>query len=114
VVEQYLAGSEDLVMPDKVNILLSHNPNTFDRAAQLSIDLTLAGHTHGGQLSLGFIDRTLSVASFQTSYVSGWYDKPGGQQLYVNRGIGTIGFPIRFGARPEITALELARGAFTH
>jgi uncharacterized protein len=52
VVERYLAGSEELVMPDMVNILLSHNPNTFDRAAQLGIDLTLAGHTHGGQLSL--------------------------------------------------------------
>ncbi|HEY5547496.1 MAG TPA: metallophosphoesterase [Gemmatimonadaceae bacterium] len=111
VVEQYLAGSEDLVMPDMVNILLSHNPNTFDRAAQLGIDLTLAGHTHGGQLSLGFVDRSLSVASIQTPWVSGLYEKPGGQQLYVNRGIGTIGFPIRFGSRPEITVLELVRGA---
>lgn len=111
VVEQYLAGSEDLVMPDMVNILLSHNPNTFDRAAQLGVDLTLSGHTHGGQLSLGFIDRRLSVASVQTPWVSGLYEKPGRQQLYVNRGIGTIGFPIRFGSRPEITVLELVRGA---
>jgi len=36
-------------MPEVVNILLSHNPNTFDRAAELGIDLTLAGHTHGGE-----------------------------------------------------------------
>jgi len=36
--------------------------------------------------------------------------KPSGQQLYVNRGIGTTGFPIRFGAPPEITVLELVRG----
>lgn len=48
-VDQYLAGNEKLVMPEVVNILLSHNPNTFDRAAELGIDLTLAGHTHGGE-----------------------------------------------------------------
>ena len=112
-VERYLAGSENLVMPDMVNILLSHNPNTFDRAAQLGIDLTLAGHTHGGQLSLDFVHRGLSLASLQTPYASGWYAKPGGQQLYVNRGIGTTGFPIRFGAPPEITLFELVRGPGT-
>jgi predicted MPP superfamily phosphohydrolase len=111
MVERYLAGSEELVMPDMVNILLSHNPNTFDRAAQLGIDLTLAGHTHGGQLSLDFVHRGLSLASLVTPYVRGWYAKPGGQQLYVNRGIGTIGFPIRFGSRPEITVFDLVRGA---
>jgi predicted MPP superfamily phosphohydrolase len=111
VVERYLAGSEELVMPDMVNILLSHNPNVFDRAAQLGIDLTLAGHTHAGQLALEFVHRGLSLASLQTPYVSGRYEKPGGQQLYVNRGIGTIGFPIRFGSPPEITVFELVRGA---
>jgi predicted MPP superfamily phosphohydrolase len=38
----------------------------------------------------------------ETPYVSGWFEKAGAQ-LYVNRGIGTYGFPIRLGARPEIT-----------
>jgi predicted MPP superfamily phosphohydrolase len=108
LVDRYLDGSEKLVMPDMVNILLNHNPNSFDRAAQLGIDLTLAGHTHGGTLSLGFVHRGLSLARLETPYVSGWYEKPGGQ-LYVNRGIGTTGFPIRLGARPEITVLELTR-----
>jgi predicted MPP superfamily phosphohydrolase len=105
-VARYLAGSEKLVMPDMVNILLSHNPNTFDRAAQLGIDLTLAAHVHGGHVSL---HRGLSLARLETPYVSGWYEKPGGQ-LYVNRGIGTTGAPIRLGARPEITVIELVRG----
>jgi len=95
-------------MPDMVNILLSHNPNRFDRAAELGVDLTLAGHTHGGTLSLEFVHRGLSLARVETPYVSGWYEKPGGQ-LYVNRGIGTTGPPIRLGARPEITVLELVR-----
>lgn len=105
-VDQYLAGNEKLVMPELVNILLSHNPNPFDRAAELGIDLTLAGHTHGGEFE--FIHRGVSLARIETRYISGWFEKPGGQ-LYVNRGIGTTGFPIRVGARPEITLLELTR-----
>src|SRR5229473_709025 len=83
LVDRYLEGTEKLVMPDTVNILLSHNPNVFDRAAQLGIDLTLASHTHGGQLSLEFVHRGLSLARLETPYVSGWYEKAGGQ-LYVS------------------------------
>jgi uncharacterized protein len=109
LVDRYLEGSEKLVMPDMVNILLNHNPNSFDRAAELGIDLTLAGHSHGGQLALSFINRGLALVYPETPYVSGWYEKPG-SQLYVNRGIGTTGPPIRLGARPEITMLELVRG----
>jgi len=105
-----LQGVEHLVIPDTVNILLIHYPypDGFDRAVELGIDLTLAGHTHGGQLSLEFLHRGLCLSRFETPYVSGWYEKSGGQ-LYVNRGIGTTVFPIRLGARPEITVLELTR-----
>jgi len=108
LVNQYMEGNEKLVMPGMVNILLNHNPNAFDRAAELGIDLMLSGHLHGGQMSLAFLWRGLSLARFETPYVTGWYEKSG-CQLYVNRGIGTTGFPIRFGARPEITVLELTR-----
>jgi predicted MPP superfamily phosphohydrolase len=108
LVDRYLEGSEKLVMPDVVNILLSHNPNSFDRAAELGIDLTLAGHSHGGQLALSFINRSLALVYPETPYVSGRYEKRG-SQLYVNRGIGTTGPPIRLGARPEITLLELSQ-----
>ena len=101
-----LQGVKQLMTPDTVNILLSHDPNNFERAAQLGIDLTLAGHTHGGQLSFEFLHRGLCLSRFETPYVSGWYEKDGAQ-LYVNCGIGTTGFPIRLGARPEITVLEL-------
>ncbi len=108
LVDQYLAGSEKLVMPEMVNIMLNHNPNAFDRAAELGIDLMLAGHAHGGQVSLEFLHRGLTLARIQTPYVSGWFEKAG-SQLYVNRGIGTTGPPIRFGSRPEITVFELTR-----
>jgi uncharacterized protein len=108
LVGRYLEGSEKLVMPDMVNILLNHNPNSFDRAAELGIDLTLAGHSHGGQLALSFINPGLALIYPETPYVRGWYEKPG-SQLYVNRGIGTTGPPIRLGARPEITLLDLSQ-----
>jgi uncharacterized protein len=105
-----LQAIQSLVMPQTVNILLVHNiGRDFERAAEFGIDLTLAGHTHGGQLSLEFLRRGVSFARLETPYVSGWYEKPG-SQLYVNRGIGTIVIPIRLGARPEITVLELVRG----
>lgn len=101
---------QGLVIPVTVNLLLAHDPSVFmfDRAADLGVDLTLAGHTHGGQLSLNFIDRSLNLSQLLYRYTGGWYEKRGAQ-LYVNRGIGITGFPIRLGARPEITVLELSR-----
>jgi len=108
VVREYLEGADHLVEPGAANILLSHNPNTFDRAAELGIDLSLAGHTHGGQVTLEFVHRGLSPSRLISKYDQGWFQKPGGQ-LYVNRGIGTIFVPIRIGAPPEITLYELVR-----
>jgi hypothetical protein len=108
LVREYLQGAGRLMAPGTANILLSHNPNTFDRAAELGIDLSLAGHTHGGQMTLEFVHPDLSPSRLITAYVRGWFGKPGGQ-LYVNRGIGTIFVPIRFGSPPEITIIELAR-----
>ena len=109
IVNKYLEGVQPLMLPDTANILFSHNPNTFDRAAELGIDLSLAGHTHGGQVTLEYISPDLSPARLITAYVRGWFQK-GGSQLYVNRGIGTIFSPVRFGSPPEITVYELKCG----
>jgi predicted MPP superfamily phosphohydrolase len=99
-----------LVMPGAVNILLAHEPSVFvfDRAAELGIDLILAGHTHGGQLALEAVRPELNLSRLIYGYTNGWYENRG-TKLYVNRGIGTTGFPVRLGARPEITVLELTR-----
>ena len=88
-----------LVMPNTVNILLTHYPHFFDHHSELGIDLTLAGDIHGGgQLSLDFVHRGLNLSSLiGVPYIRGWYEK-GGAQLYMNRGIGITGFPIRLGA----------------
>jgi len=107
-VRKYLTGVERLMRPETVNILMSHNPSTFDRATALGIDLSLAGHTHGGQVTLEFIHPSLSPSRLITPYVKGWFEREG-SQLYVNSGIGTMFVPIRVGAPPEITVFELVR-----
>jgi predicted MPP superfamily phosphohydrolase len=107
-VGRYLAGVEKLIQPGTANILLSHNPNTFDRAAELGFDLSLAGHTHGGQVTLEYIHPSISPSRLITPYVKGWFAQSG-SQLYVNSGIGTMFVPIRVGAPPEITVFELVR-----
>ena len=108
-VAHILGNIEPLVSRERINILLSHNPDTFDRAAELGIELSLAGHTHGGQAALEFISPEIAPSRLVTPYVAGWFRKPG-SRLYVNRGIGTVGPPIRIGAPPEITIYQLMRG----
>ena len=108
-----LPGVDGLVRRDIPNILLSHNPNSFPKAAELGIELSLAGHTHGGQIQIEIVDHRWSPARFMTSYVAGLYQLPTATVvegaaaskacLYVNRGLGTIGIPIRLGAQPEIS-----------
>lgn len=116
IVPQYLTRVEHFVRPGTANILLCHNPNPFDRAAEIGYDLTLAGHTHGGQVTLEFIHPSLTPSRLITDYVSGYFSKPGvasgsTAHLYVNRGIGTIAVPMRLGAPPEISVFELTREA---
>src|ERR1700680_574950 len=119
-----MAGMQSLVRRDVPNILLSHNPNSFPRAAELGIELSLAGHTHGGQVRVEILDHRWSPAEFLTPYVAGLYKRPlfspsdlndsqlaevpptmnlqrfSTSSIYVNRGLGTIGAPVRLGVPP--------------
>lgn len=87
-------------------VLLSHQPNTWPLAQRAGVHLQLSGHTHGGQLALLWLHRSLSLARFITPFVAGLY-RAGSSYLYVNRGAGTVMPLIRLGARPEVTEITL-------
>lgn len=89
-------------------ILLAHRPGAFDGAAPRGIPLTLAGHIHGGQFYLPVIG--WSPGRLITKYVMGHFTH-GASQLYVSRGIGVVGVPLRVFAPPEIEVFELRRAA---
>jgi predicted MPP superfamily phosphohydrolase len=87
-------------------VLLSHQPNTWRRAQELGVELQLSGHTHGGQVALLWLHRSLSLARLITPFVAGLY-RAGRSYLYVNRGAGSVMPMVRLGARPEVTELTL-------
>jgi predicted MPP superfamily phosphohydrolase len=91
--------------PGAPAILLAHDPNLFPEAAARDVDLTLSGHTHGGQLAIPGL-RGLSLARFITEFTAGLYRR-GRSSLYVNRGAGTTGPPVRLGAPAELAVLTL-------
>jgi uncharacterized protein len=105
----YLQGAESLIRPGAVNVMLSHNPDVFPTAARQGWDVTLAGHTHGGQVTIEILNQTLNMARVYTRFVSGLY-RMDRAACYVTRGIGTIGIPARIGAPPEITLIRLVKG----
>jgi predicted MPP superfamily phosphohydrolase len=106
--KNYLAGMEQHVAPGALNILLQHNPDVFPAAAAKGYNLLLAGHTHGGQVTVEILDQSINPARFFTPYVYGMY-RIAGSAAYVTRGIGTIGIPARIGAPPEISLLRLRK-----
>jgi hypothetical protein len=106
--KSYLVGAEKLILPGAVNVLMSHNPDVFPVAASQGYNFMLAGHTHGGQVTVEILDQSVNPARFFTPYVYGLYQL-GGAAAYVTRGIGTIGIPARIGATPEISVLRLRK-----
>jgi predicted MPP superfamily phosphohydrolase len=96
-------------------ILLSHDPSHWELITlntPFTIGLTFAGHTHGAQFGFELPGMRWSPSQYIYKYWAGLYAEPNkitgsNQYLYVNRGIGTIGYPGRVGIWPEITLLEL-------
>jgi hypothetical protein len=91
--------------PQRALILLAHDPQTFPKAAERGVDLQISGHTHGGQLwPFGVLVRLI------TPYVAGLYAR-GASQIYVSRGSGFWGPPMRLFAPSEVAELVIRSSA---
>lgn len=103
---ELLAGLED----DAFTIYLHHSPDGADELALRDpgqrVDLFLCGHTHGGQIGLPFWGAILTFSRHHKRYERGLY-RVGDVPMYVNRGLGTEGIPVRFLARPEVAVIDL-------
>lgn len=96
-----------------VKILLSHDPSHWEAKIlkeHPEIDLTLSGHTHGFQFGIEIPGFKWSPSQYVYPQWAGLYSN-GNQHLYVNRGLGFLGYLGRVGIRPEITVLELTASA---
>lgn len=105
--KQAMRGAEDA----DVKLLLSHDPSHWDLEVKKSykdIDVMFAGHTHGMQFGIEAFGIKFSPVQWKYKQWAGLY-KEDNQQLYVNRGLGFIGYPGRVGISPEITIFELVK-----
>ena len=112
----WLAGVDDLSLgrpdlacalrgaaEDEPILLLSHHPDFFYEASRAGVDLTLSGHTHGGQIT--FFGRT-PLRHTQLGYWRGTFSEDGAQ-LYVGRGVGTTKLPLRLNTPGEVAMIRL-------
>lgn len=93
----------DRCCDQQTHLLLSHNPRSFDRASQLGVPLTLAGHTHGGQIALK--NRPDANLALGHRYSAGLFRK-GASRLYVTPGVGAW-FPLRVNCPAEVALITM-------
>ena len=97
------------VPADIPRILLSHNPDYAESMpASERVDLVLAGHTHGGQVRMPFSIAPITMSMYGQKYAGGLV-RSASRQVYVSRGIGVVGIPVRFNCPPEITIITLTK-----
>ncbi len=108
-VDDHMVGKTDVPaslrgsFPDEMKLLLAHNPIIFREAARYGVDLTLSGHTHGGQIKLRDDEKRILP---QRKLKAGLHTRRN-SQIYITRGIGTVVVPMRYQCPPEISLLEL-------
>lgn len=103
----HLAAPRGLQTANEPVVLLAHEPDYADKVVKHGgVDLMLSGHTHGGQVRLPMIG-ALYTPPLGRKYIEGLFHLQNDLQLYVNRGIGTVGVPFRLDCRPELTLITL-------
>jgi predicted MPP superfamily phosphohydrolase len=90
---------------ERPSLLLSHEPAVIELPETRGLSLILSGHTHGGQIALPFVGAPARFVE-EFRYLRGLYERQG-TQLYVSRGTGMVGLPLRIGARPEVALIRL-------
>jgi predicted MPP superfamily phosphohydrolase len=116
--ELYLVGIDDPVTghadpsralsalpPGRSALCFMHGPDPFPDLPRACL-LTIAGHTHGGQVDLPLIGRLIVPSRFGQRYAAGLIDE-NGHYLFVSTGIGTTYLPVRFRVPPEISILDV-------
>jgi predicted MPP superfamily phosphohydrolase len=112
-VDDFMAGKTDVSaalhgsFPDEMKILLAHNPVIFRQSVRANIDLTLSGHTHGGQIKMRDPEKRILPRRKLSSGLQSRQDS----QIYITRGIGTVVVPARYQCPPEISLIELRLGS---
>jgi predicted MPP superfamily phosphohydrolase len=101
-------AAERLRESDGPRVVLIHKPDCARRLPAGAASLILAGHTHGGQITVPGLEPLIVRAFCGSRFVEGMYDV-NGSPMYVNRGLGCVGLPMRFRANPELTFITLAR-----
>lgn len=97
--------------PGEAAIILQHNPDWVETLRDPRVGLVLSGHTHGGQVVLPWVGAPVVPSRFGRKYVHGFVpgSGPDAPPVFVTRGIGTTGPPVRFACPPEIALLTLHR-----
>jgi predicted MPP superfamily phosphohydrolase len=108
-VDDHMVGKTDLPAalkgsyPDEMKLLLAHNPVILRQAVRYGVDLTLSGHTHGGQVKVRDPEKRI----LPRRKLSSGLHRRKGSQIYITRGIGTVVLPVRYQCPPEISLIEL-------
>lgn len=108
-VDDHMVGRTDVPAalkgsyPDEMKILLAHNPIIFRKAVRAGVDLTLSGHTHGGQVKIRDEEKRI----LPRRRLSSGLHRRKSSQIYITRGIGTVVLPVRYQCPPEISLLTM-------
>jgi predicted MPP superfamily phosphohydrolase len=93
--------------PSAFTLVLSHQPQIFDKILRFQPDLVLAGHTHGGQVRLPLLPTLYAPGQgLLPRYGEGWYTR-GNSKMFVSKGLGVTVFPLRLFNRPEVAVIEV-------
>lgn len=93
-------------------ILMAHDPNYWDQQISKenpTVDLTLSGHTHGGQMGFKLDDDYYTIFGLFSKYSHGLHSNDRGQKLFISIGSGEVGYPGRIGLNQEVAVLRLQK-----